>query len=349
MINLIGHPEQKLRETLHDWGVEPYRVLQIFTWIYHREVRTWDPMTNLSKSLRKSLSEHFYIRYPQIADKKLSKDGTLKYLFRLEDGEEIESVWMPDGDRKTLCISTQAGCRLGCTFCLTGTMGLLRNLTSAEIIGQFMAVNDDLEETDRATNVVLMGMGEPFDNYDELVAAVRLMVSPEALRISTRKVTLSTSGLVEKINRFKTENLAVNLAISLNATEDETRNQIMPINKKYPIKVLMDSLRDYPLKPNRRFTIEYVLLAGINDTDEDAVRLADLLKNIPSKINLIPFNSYDEAGYRPPSEERVKQFQNYLISKNFNVFIRKNRGADILGACGQLAGRKGAASPQNKL
>ena len=349
MINLIGQPEKKLRETLQDWGVESYRVRQIFTWIYHRGVRSWDPMTNLSKSLRKSLSEHFYIGLPQIAEKKISRDGAIKYLFRLGDGEEIESVWMPDGSRKTLCISTQAGCRLGCTFCLTGTMGLLKNLTSSEIIGQFMAVNEDLEETDRVTNVVLMGMGEPFDNYEALVEAVRLMISPEGLRISTRKVTLSTVGLVDKIIKFKTENLAVNLAISLNATEDKTRNMIMPINKKYPIKVLLESLRDYPLKPNRRFTFEYVLLGGINDTDEDAVRLANLLKNIPCKINLIPFNSYDDAGYRSPSEERVKQFQNHLMSKNFNVFIRKNRGADILGACGQLAGRKGAASPQIKL
>ncbi|MCH8208031.1 MAG: 23S rRNA (adenine(2503)-C(2))-methyltransferase RlmN, partial [Nitrospinae bacterium] len=266
-----------------------------------------------------------------------------------EDGEEIESVWMPDGHRKTLCISTQSGCRLGCTFCLTGTLGLLRNLTSAEIVGQFMAVNEDLEETDRVTNVVLMGMGEPLDNYEAVVDAVRLMISPEGLRISTRKVTLSTAGMVDKIKMFKNENLPVNLAISLNATEDKTRNMIMPINKKYPIKVLLESLRDYPLKPNRRFTFEYVLLGGINDTDEDAVRLANLLKNIPSKINLIPFNSYNDAGYRPPSEERVKQFQNYLMSKSFNVFIRKNRGADILGACGQLAGRKGAASSQIKL
>lgn len=349
MINLIGQPETKLRETLQDWGVEPYRGRQIFTWIYHRGVRSWEPMTNLSKSLRKALSERFYIGLPQIAEKKLSRDGTIKYLFRLEDGEEIESVWMPDGHRKTLCISTQSGCRLGCTFCLTGTLGLLRNLTSAEIVGQFMAVNEDLEETDRVTNVVLMGMGEPLDNYEAVVDAVRLMISPEGLRISTRKVTLSTAGMVDKIKMFKTENLPVNLAISLNATEDKTRNMIMPINKKYPIKVLLESLRDYPLKPNRRFTFEYVLLGGINDTDEDAVRLANLLKNIPSKINLIPFNSYDDAGYRPPSEERVKQFQNYLMSKNFNVFIRKNRGADILGACGQLAGRHGAASPQIKL
>lgn len=348
MQNLIGLPESKLVETLNDWGVEPYRAHQIFTWTYHRGVRSWDDMTNLSKDLRKSLSENFYIGLPQIANKQVSQDGTLKYLFRLEDGEEIESVWMPDGDRKTLCISTQSGCRLGCTFCLTGTLGLLRNLSSAEIVGQFMAVNDDLAEADRVTNVVLMGMGEPFDNYDEVVDAVRLMISPEALRISTRKVTLSTSGLVEKIKRFQTENLSINLAISLNATEDKTRDMIMPINKKYPIKILLDTLRAYPLKPNRRFTFEYVLLAGINDSDEDAVRLANLLKNIPSKINLIVFNTYDEAGYQPPSDDRVKSFQNYLISKNLNAFVRKNRGADILGACGQLAGRKGAASASNR-
>jgi len=346
MINLIGHPEAKLKDIFLDWGVKPYRANQIFTWIYHNGARSLDQMTNLSKDFRKTLSENFYIQLPEIEKRVHSKDGSIKYLFRLEDDEVVESVWMPNGDRRTLCISTQVGCRLACTFCNTATLGLQRNLTSAEIIGQIMAVNDDhkknasdSQKENGVTNVVIMGMGEPLDNYVSVVDSVRLMISPEAMKISTRKVTLSTSGLVDKIRKFQTENLHVNLAISLNASEDETRSKIMPINKKYPIKVLMDTLREYPLKPSRRLTFEYVLLGGLNDSMEDAVRLAKLLKDIPNKVNLIPFNPFDASGYTEPDRDRVLEFQNYLISKNITVFIRVNRGADILGACGQLAGQ----------
>lgn len=344
MINFIGYPESKLKEMFHDWGVKPYRVNQIFTWIYHHGIRSWDQMTNLSKDLRNTLKSQFFIRLPHIEKKIVSKDGSIKYLFRLEDGEAVESVWMPNGDRKTLCISTQVGCRLACAFCKTGTLNLQRNLTAAEIIGQYMAVKDDCEQAspesppeNGVTNVVIMGMGEPLDNYQPVVDAVRLMISPEALKISTRKVTLSTSGLVDKIKKFQTENLHVNLAVSLNATEDETRSRIMPINKKYPINVLLEALRAYPLKPNRRLTFEYVLLGGVNDSLEDAVRLAGLLKGIACKINLIPFNPYEGSEFLPPAKEKVLKFQNYLLSRNYTVFIRVNRGADILGACGQLA------------
>jgi 23S rRNA (adenine2503-C2)-methyltransferase len=346
MINLIGHPEAKLKEIFHDWGIKPFRANQIFTWIYHKGVRSLDQMTNISKDFRKTLGENFYIKLPEIEKRVPSKDGSIKYLFRLEDDEVVESVWMPNGDRKTLCISTQVGCRLACTFCNTATLGLQRNLTSAEIIGQIMAVKDDREKDspdplkeNGVTNVVIMGMGEPLDNYGPVVDSVRLMISPEAMKISTRKVTLSTSGLVDKIKKFQTEGLHVNLAISLNASEDETRSKIMPINKKYPIKVLMDTLREYPLKPSRRLTFEYVLLGGINDSLEDAMRVEKLLKGIPSKVNLIPFNSFDESGYAEPDRDKVLEFQNYLLSKNITVFIRVNRGADILGACGQLAGQ----------
>jgi 23S rRNA (adenine2503-C2)-methyltransferase len=229
------------------------------------------------------------------------------------------------------------GCRLNCSFCLTASLGLKRNLTAAEIIGQHIAVNEELEEKDQITNVVFMGMGEPLDNYVPVVDALRLMISPEAMKVSTRKVTVSTSGLVEKIKAFQEENLHINLAISLNASDNVTRDRLMPINKKYPIEVLIDCLRKYPLKPQRRHTIEYVLLEGINDSDEDAQRLAKWLRGIPCKINLIPFNSFDSSEYRPPSDQRVLKFQNYLIEQNFSTFVRKNRATDILGACGQLA------------
>jgi 23S rRNA (adenine2503-C2)-methyltransferase len=337
MENFLGTSEKTLNKYFVEWDVEPYRVHQIFTWVYHKEVRSFDLMTNLSKSLRQKLNENFYFSLPSLQEKFSSQDGSIKYLFALEDGSTIESVWMPSDDRKTLCISTQVGCRLACSFCMTATLGLKRNLTAGEIIGQILRVNEDLDEKNRITNIVVMGMGEPLDNYQPLVDALRLMVSPECMKISNRKITLSTSGLVDKIKDFQEENIHVNLAISLNATRDEVRDQIMPINKKYPIDVLLDTLRNYPLKPNRKLTFEYVLLAGINDTDEDAKRLARLLKGIPSKINLIPFNRIEPSDYHPPSESRVLSFQNYLLSQNYSVFIRKNRGTDILGACGQLA------------
>ncbi len=335
-VNLIGFSQDRLIQLIKNWGEKPFRAFQILNWVYNHRVNQMDEMTNISKTLRNRLDNYFSIKLPRVADKTQSKDGTIKYLMELEDGETIESVWMPDENRKSLCISTQVGCRLGCTFCFTGTLGLKRQLTSGEIIGQYLAVNDDLAEKDKVTNIVIMGMGEPLDNYEALCDALRLMISPEVLRISTRKITLSTSGLVDKIQMFQEENLPVNLAISLNATEDQTRNQIMPINKKFPIAALLDCLRNYPLKPTRRITFEYVLLKGINDTHEDAVRLAKLLHGIPSKINLIPFNSFKESDFCSPPQSRILDFQSYLISKNYTAFIRKNRGGDILGACGQL-------------
>ena len=337
MINLIGYPEEKLKQLFADWGLPGYRAHQVFSWVFHRRARQFVEMTNLSKDLRTRLAEHFVIKLPRVVARTHSQDGSIKYLFEMESGSQVESVWMPDESRKTLCISSQVGCRLACSFCLTASMGLKSNLTAGEIIGQVLAVNDDLPDEDHVTNIVMMGMGEPLDNYDEVCGALRLLVSPHAMRISNRKVTLSTSGLVDRIRQFAQEGIHVNLAISLNATEDGVRDQIMPINKKYPIKKLMDCLRKYPLKPTRRITFEYVLLKDINDTDEDAVRLGKLLREVRCKINLIPFNGYEGSPYQAPSEERIKSFQNYLIQKKFSAFIRNNRGTDILGACGQLA------------
>jgi len=333
--NFIGTSETNLRNLFRDW--KPYRIHQVFNWVYHYGCRNFSEMTNISKVMRSQLDDHFYFSLPNIQNKTYSLDGSIKYLFKLDDGELVESVWMPSDSRKTLCLSTQVGCRLNCSFCLTASLGLKRNLEAGEIIGQCIAINEDLDEDDSITNVVFMGMGEPLDNLGPVIDALRLMTAPEAMRLSTRKVTVSTSGLVDKINEFKKENLHINLAISLNATEDETRNRLMPINKKYPIKTLIDCLRNYPLKPQRRHTIEYVLLDGINDKDADARRLAKWLKEIPCKINLIPFNSFESSEYRPPSEKQTLKFQDYLISQNFSAFIRQNRATDILGACGQLA------------
>jgi 23S rRNA (adenine2503-C2)-methyltransferase len=335
--NFFGTSEAALQELFSEWKFEAYRVHQVFTWVYHYHSRDFNAMTNLSKSLRSQLSEHFHFALPKIQQRTHSKDGSIKYLMELNDGSVVESVWMPSESRKTLCLSTQVGCRLNCSFCLTASLGLKRNLTAAEIIGQHIAVNEELKEEDRITNVVFMGMGEPLDNYGPVVDALRLMISPQAMKVSTRKVTVSTSGLVEKMKAFQKEDLSINLAISLNASDNATRDRLMPINKKYPIEVLIDCLKKYPLKPQRRHTIEYVLLAGINDSDADAERLAKWLKDVPCKINLIPFNGFEQSEYRPPSEQRVLKFQNYLIEQNFSAFIRQNRATDILGACGQLA------------
>jgi 23S rRNA (adenine2503-C2)-methyltransferase len=335
--NFFGTSENKLKEIFTEWNVATYRVHQVLTWVYHYHCRDFNEMSNISKSLRAQLTEHFHFTLPKIQQSTHSKDGSIKYLLELDDGAVVESVWMPSESRNTLCLSTQVGCRLNCSFCLTASLGLKRNLTAAEIIGQHIAINEQLEEKDQITNVVFMGMGEPLDNFVPVVDALRLMISPEAMKLSTRKVTVSTSGLVEKMKAFQEENLHINLAISLNASDNVTRDQLMPINKKYPIEVLIDCLKNYPLKPQRRHTIEYVLLEGINDSDEDAQRLAKWLRGVPCKINLIPFNSFDSAVYRPPSDQRVLKFQNYLIEQNFSAFVRKNRATDILGACGQLA------------
>ena len=343
--NFFGTTEFRLQELFSYWGIETYRVHQVFTWVYHYHCRDFNEMTNLSKSLRSRLAENFYFALPKIQSRTQSKDGSIKYLFELDDGAVVESVWMPSNSRNTLCLSTQVGCRLNCSFCLTASLGLKRNLTAGEIIGQHIAINGELEEKDQITNIVFMGMGEPLDNYGPVVDALRLMTSPEAMKISTRKVTVSTSGLVDKMKAFQKENLAINLAISLNASDNPTRDQLMPINRKYPIEVLIDCLKKYPLKPQRRHTIEYVLLAGINDSDEDARRLAKWLKDVSCKINLIPFNSFDSSEYRPSSEERVLKFQNFLIEQNFSAFIRQNRATDILGACGQLAAQSVVSTP----
>jgi 23S rRNA (adenine2503-C2)-methyltransferase len=335
--NLIGYSYSHLQDFLLENGIKPYRAHQIFIWLYHYKLYNFDSMSNLSKPLRALLKEHFYISLPRIISTTKSQDGSIKYLFQLKDGLTIESVWMPSDQRKTLCVSSQVGCRLACAFCMTGTMGLKRNLSSDEIIGQYLSVNDTLSRENQVTNIVFMGMGEPLDNYNATIASIRLMIMPEALRLSSRKITLSTAGQVDLITKFKNEDLHVNLAISLNATDNKTREEIMPINKKYPIEELINCLREYPLKPSRRFTFEYVMLNGVNDRDEDAKRLSKLLHGIPCKVNLILFNKFSPSKFDPPSQERAHAFQQYLLSKNHTVFIRKNRATDILGACGQLA------------
>src|SRR3972149_3978503 len=334
--NLKDLSLQKMEDLVSSLGEKPYRVHQIYEWIFQKDVSSIGEMTNLSKNLRNQLSELSYISRLSIADKRVSKDGTEKYLLMLEDGNSIESVLIPDEDRLTLCISTQVGCKLNCAFCLTGKGGFIRNLNHYEIIEQILSVRREKKDI---TNIVLMGMGEPLDNYENVIKSIKTMISPHGLKIPAKKITLSTSGLIPEIKKLAKENLKINLAVSLNASDNETRDKIMPLSKKYPIEDLLKTLKEYPLPPNRRITFEYVMIKGLNDSIEDAIRLSNILKNIKCKINLIPFNSFEGSDYETPDYKNVEEFQNLLISRHYTVIIRKSRGADIYAACGQLRGK----------
>lgn len=325
---------KELEDFMVGYGEKPYRGTIIGKWVYKRGAASFEDMTDLSKELRARLPEIAQISSLNMMQEQVSRDGTKKYLFELEDGNRIESVLIPDDDRNTLCVSSQVGCAIGCTFCLTGRVGRIRNLEPSEIVNQFLQVN--AANSNSITNIVFMGMGEPLDNLDNLVRALQILTHPDFIGLSPKKITVSTSGLVPKIKELG-ERISVNLSVSLNAPTDELRSEIMPINKKYPIKKLLEEVKNFPL-PNRKIlTFEYVLLNGINDSDEDARELIKILKGIICKINLIPFNEAQPLPYKPPSNERVFHFQNILISAGINVRIRKSRGRDILGACGQLA------------
>jgi 23S rRNA (adenine2503-C2)-methyltransferase len=318
-----------------DSGLPKYRVEQLLHWIYGKYARDLQEITEFSKELRRELGQKAYISNLRLVTRQRSEDGTEKYLFSLEDGQAIESVLIPDKDRLTLCISSQAGCAMGCGFCLTGRGGLIRNLRAHEIVDQVISVNR-LISPDKVTNIVLMGMGEPLANFDEVVEALKRIT--EFLGISKRKITLSTSGLVPKMLELPKKAPDVNLAVSLNATTDEVRDWIMPINKKYPLRALIDACRHYPLQPRRRITFEYVLIDGMNDTLEDAKRLVKLLRGIPCKVNLIPYNPHGESRFKRPPDEKVLAFQKVLTDSHMTALIRESKGQDILAACGQLRG-----------
>jgi 23S rRNA (adenine2503-C2)-methyltransferase len=325
----------ELKDFLAELGKEKFRAKQIVKWIYTRHVVSFDEMTDLSKGLRQQLSEKAYISDWQPEVTEVSSDGTRKYLFRLEDGETVESVRIPmDENRSTLCISSQVGCAMQCQFCLTGTFGLTRNLSVAEIVNQVCAALKD----GPVNNIVLMGMGEPLHNLDNVVKALKILYLPEGLAYGTRKVTLSTCGLVPKMKELA-ERIQVNLAISLNATTDEVRDQLMPINKRYPLDVLLAACRDYPLKPTQRITFEYIVIGGVNDSLADAKRLVKLLHGIRSKVNLIPYNEHDGAPYKAPTDEAIEAFQTFLLNKNMVAIKRSSKGQDISAACGQLKGK----------
>ncbi len=333
--NLKKYEAEEIDRILKTHSQPSYRAKQLIQWIYKKFVNSIDEITEFSKTLRESLSEKYYIGNIELIERKESTDGTEKFLWKLEDEEKIESVLIPDKDRLTLCISSQVGCPLKCKFCLTGKIGFRRNLFSWEILDQFIQVSKLLEREDKKiTNIVFMGMGEPLLNFDNVVEA--LWRFKKMLNFSPRRITISTSGIIPAIKKMPYKAPPVKLAISLNATDDRTRSYLMPINEKYPLNELIKTLREYPLKQGFRITFEYVMFKNINTSEEDAFRLSQLLKGIPSKINLIPFNPWEGSNLERPDEEVIIKFQNILISKRFSVFIRKSKGKDILAACGQL-------------
>lgn len=314
---------------------KPFRVDQIASWVYRKGVSDYSEMTNLPEALRHRMESELPLRESlSLYDRKVSTDGTEKFLFQLQDGNRIESVLIPDSGRLTLCMSSQVGCALGCTFCLTGTVGRIRNLGTSEIVEQLMKVNS--MNSRPVTNIVFMGMGEPLDNLDNLVRSIRIITDPRFIGMSSRRITVSTSGLVPRIKELGGM-LTVNLSVSLNAPNDSIRDEIMPINRRYRISELLDSVRDFPFPKRKMLTFEYVLLKGVNDSRDDARQLASLLSSLKCKVNLIPFNEAEPLPYKSPEMEQVYRFREILSSSGINTRIRKNRGRDILGACGQLA------------
>ncbi len=358
-INLKSLSAKDISEFVTELGQSPYKARQIISWIYKKRAISFEEMTDLSKSFREQLKKTSFISNLKLLKKQISKDGTQKFLFGLEDKETIESVLIPDNDRLTLCISSQIGCAMGCKFCMTGKLGLRRNLKSYEIIDQIISVNrliaqisiipsySPLAKSNRLnpegsrgdfgiTNIVLMGMGEPLHNFDEVIEAIRRITN--LIGFPKRKITVSTVGIIPKIFELAEKGPQINLAISLNATTDKIRNKIMPVNKKNSLEKLMKACRNFPLAPGRRITFEYVLLAEINDSKEDGLRLVKLLRGIKSKVNLIPYNPIGKTirVFRKPSDKKILVFQKILQNAGLTVTLRKSKGEDISAACGQL-------------
>ncbi len=340
--SLIGLSREELAEAVEDIGERPFRAAQLWHWIYFRGARNFAAMTSLSRDLRARLSERFTLARPAVSRDQMSQDGSRKWLLRFADGNEAETVFIPEADRGALCISSQVGCSLTCSFCHTGTQRLVRNLDVGEIVTQMLVARDACGEWPSPagqrllSNVVLMGMGEPLLNYDNVAAAVRILMDPEGINLSRRRITLSTAGVVPMIHRVGAE-LGVKLAVSLHAATDALRDVLVPVNRKYPLAELMAALRSYPGADNaRRITFEYVMLNGVNDTPADAKSLAQLVRGLPCKFNLIPFNPWPGAAYACSSDAAMAHFAEILNAAGYTAPIRTPRGRDILAACGQL-------------
>ena len=338
-IDLKNLTFQELKDFITSFGKERYRSLQILRWLYQKDVHSIDEMTNLSKIFRQDLSEISFISTLHSLHVEQAKDGTKRFLFQLEDENRIESVLIPEKKRLTLCLSTQVGCALGCRFCLTGKMGWKRDLMVSEILNQILAVRETLTDKTSITNVVLMGMGEPLANYKNTLKAIELMTNPDAFKFSSRRITLSTVGLLPELEQLAKEKISFRLAISLNASDEETRSYLMPINRRYPLKKVLEACRNFPLRPRTRITFEYVLVEGVNDSSQDAKRLLKILGGIPSKVNLIPLNEAPGIPFKKPSEKKIKQFQEILMEGGLTAIVRASKGTEISAACGQLQGK----------
>jgi 23S rRNA (adenine2503-C2)-methyltransferase len=350
MADLREMGSSSLAALVTELGQPAYRAEQIFRWLHQRGVRAIDEMSDLPKALREELAKNATLTSLSIAKVEKAKDGTRKYAFRTAKGDIIESVFIPDASapgRNTLCISSQVGCAIDCKFCLTASLGLIRNLNAGEIAEQITRVREDLgEDGGRIGNVVMMGMGEPLQNYSAVIESLHIMMSDFGHAISPRRITVSTSGLAPRIPRLGRD-VPVNLAVSLNATTDEVRDKIMPINKRWNIAALISACKQFPLPKRRRITFEYVLLAGVNDTDDDARRLVKLLRPLRSKVNLIPFNEHPYSPFARPSEERIARFQEIVAQGGLTAMVRTARGDDISAACGQLGAE--VEAPRSKL
>ncbi|MCY4336199.1 MAG: 23S rRNA (adenine(2503)-C(2))-methyltransferase RlmN [Litoreibacter sp.] len=350
-VNLVGLTREQLKDALLAAGTPEKQVKmrsnQVWQWLYQKGVRSFDDMTNLAKDYRAMLAEHFVIELPEVVSRHVSEDGTRKYLVRIAGGHEVEVVYIPEEGRGTLCVSSQVGCTLTCSFCHTGTQKLVRNLTAGEIVGQVMLARDDLgewpkpgrhpkDETRLLSNIVLMGMGEPLYNFENVRDAMKIAMDPEGISLSRRRITLSTSGVVPEIARTA-EEIGCLLAVSFHATTNKVRDKLVPINKRWNIEELLDALKAYPkLSNSERITFEYVMLKDVNDSDEDARRLIKLIRGIPAKINLIPFNEWPGAPYQRSDWKRIKAFADIIYKAGYASPIRTPRGEDIMAACGQL-------------
>jgi len=341
--NAAGMDRAQLEALVGALGEKPYRARQIFEGLYRHRWTGWSSFTSLSKELRAKLEASVDLAWPGIVESAASEDGSTKHAFRLQDGRLVEGVHMPYEDRATLCLSSQVGCAMGCTFCATGRMGIQRNLTSAEIAGQVVAMlNHHAHPAGKPVNLVFMGMGEPLHNLAHVMRAFRLLNDPDGLAIPARRVTVSTSGLVSGIRRLGDFHPRPRLALSLNGTTDEHRSRIMPVNRVWNLAALAEALKAFPLEKGERITLEYVLLKGATDSLEDARRLAAFARKFPSKINLIPFNPHEGGGFEPPDESRIRELGGYLADQGLTVSVRRSRGQDVAGACGQLARSRGA-------
>jgi 23S rRNA (adenine2503-C2)-methyltransferase len=348
-IDLAELDRPALEAELLERGHESFRARQLFAWIYRRGVTDIEAMTDLSRELRTTLGSNFTLTTPSIVNRERSSDGTEKFLLRLADGRQIESVFIPDTPSMTFCISTQVGCAMACAFCLTGKMGLVRNLTAGEIVGQVRVLAHAVDLRDRAFNIVLMGMGEPLHNYDATMKALRMLADEHGFALPPRRVTLSTVGLLPALERLAREPIMPNLAISLHAPTDVLRGDLVPLNKKYGIAEVINACKRFPVRKRSRITFEYVLLAGVNDRPEDARQLATLLAGVKSKVNLIPLNAAPGIPFERPSDAAIDRFAQVLAERGVTVSVRKSRGRDIRAACGQLIVEGQRKSPAQQL